>query len=310
MRIVEYDGGAPFPREPSAVTVGSFDGVHRGHRKIISRMVSIARSRGLRSVVVTFEPHPRRVLEGGVSEPLGLLTTLDEKVELLGAECVDLLCIARFTPEFAARSSDDFIRSVLVEEIGAECIVVGYDHGFGRNRSGGGDELRRLGGELGFDVVEVDEIQIENEHFSSTRIRSLLAEGRMEEANGFLGAPYMISGRVVVGEGKGREIGFPTANILPPDSYKLLPRAGVYAASTVIDGNPYKAMMNIGVRPTVSALGMTTVEVHILGWSGSLYGRELQFSLLQFLREERKFDSLEALREQLEKDKKGVELYS
>jgi len=308
MRIVEYDGQARFPREPSAVTVGSFDGVHRGHRKIISRMVSIARQRGLRSVVVTFEPHPRRVLKGGVSGPLGLLTTLDEKVELLQAELVDMLCVVRFTPEFAVRSSDNFIRSLLVGEIGAECVVVGYDHGFGRNRSGGGDELRRLGNELGFDVVEVDEVRIEHEHFSSTRIRSLLAEGRMEEANSFLGAPYMISGTVVEGEGNGRTIGFPTANILPPDPHKLLPKAGVYAATTVIDGNAYRAIMNVGVRPTVSSLGVTTVEAHILGWSGSLYGRELRFSLLRFLRDEKKFDSLDALREQIEKDKKGVEL--
>lgn len=319
MRIVEYDEGhicsygsatpIDFSVTASAVTVGSYDGVHKGHRMIIARMVAIAKARNLRSVLVTFEPHPRRVLKGAVSGPLGLLTTLDEKISLLADEDVDLLFVVRFTPDFASRSSDDFIRNVLVGLLGAKSIIVGYDHAFGRDRSGSGKTLETLGSELGFDVEVVNEVMIGHEHFSSTRIRFLLANGKIEEANAFLGSPYMISGTVVDGERRGREIGFPTVNLRLSDSGKLLPHAGVYLAQTVLDGLSFMALMNVGIRPTVSSEGMTTVEAHILGYSGTLYGSTICFMLLKFIREERKFSSLEELKMQIEKDKKTVELY-
>jgi len=319
MRIVEYDEGhicsygsatpIDFSVTASAVTVGSYDGVHRGHRMIIARMVAIAKARNLRSVLVTFEPHPRRVLKGAVSGPLGLLTTLDEKISLLADEDVDLLFVVRFTPDFASRSSDDFIRNVLVGLLGAKSIIVGYDHAFGRDRSGSGKTLETLGSELGFDVEVVNEVMIGHEHFSSTRIRVLLANGKIEEANAFLGSPYMISGTVVDGERRGREIGFPTVNLRLSDSGKLLPRAGVYLAQTVLDGLSFMVLMNVGIRPTVSSEGITTVEAHILGYSGTLYGSTICFMLLKFIREERKFSSLEELKMQIEKDKKTVELY-
>ncbi len=319
MRIVEYNnnhvcryGSATsedFVATASAVTVGSYDGVHRGHRMIIARMVSIAKARGLRSVVVTFEPHPRMVLKGEVSGPLGLLTTLDEKIALLAGEGVDLLFVVRFTPDFASLSSDDFIRNVLVGLIGAKSIVVGYDHAFGRDRSGSGKTLETLGCELGFDVEVVDEVMIGNKHFSSTRIRVLLASGKIEDANAFLGSPYIISGTVVDGDKRGREIGFPTVNLRLSDSDKLLPRAGVYLAQTVLNGHSFMALMNIGVRPTVSLEGIKTIEAHILGYGGTLYGCMISFILLKFIRDEIKFSSLEELKIQLEKDKKTVELY-
>jgi len=319
MRIVEYEGGRvrsypsgrteAFPSEPSVVTVGAFDGVHCGHRTIISRMVGIARERGLRSVVVTFDPHPRRVLGGELTGPLGLLTTLDEKIGLLREAEVDLLFIVRFTAEFAARSSEEFIRGVLTGLLGARSIVVGYDHGFGRGRSGGGEDLRRLGGELGFEVEVVREVQLEGGHFSSTRIRQLLSEGRVEEANRFLGSRYRLGGTVVRGDGRGRGLGFPTVNLRLSDPHKLLPKPGVYVAEVELEGRPMRAMMNVGVRPTVEDGAAVSVEAHILGWEGSLYGRELSFGLLGFIREERKFPSLGELRLQLEKDKKTVEIY-
>ncbi|EAT59200.1 bifunctional riboflavin kinase/FAD synthetase [Chlorobium ferrooxidans] len=320
MRIVEYDNhhvcsfgtASPveFPVVGSAVTIGSFDGVHKGHRMIIARLVALARSRQLRSVVVTFEPHPRRVLKGAVTGPLGLLTTLEEKINLLSREGVDLLFVVRFTPDFARRSSEDFIRNVLVNLIGAKSIIIGYDHAFGRDRSGSGTTLEHLGGELDFDVEVLDELLIGDEHFSSTRIRQLLASGLIAEANEFLGSPYMISGVVVDGDKRGREIGFPTVNLQLSDPDKLLPRSGVYLARTELDGRSFKVMMNIGLRPTVSSEGITTVEAYILGYSGTLYGRTLKFSLFRFIREERKFTSLDELKNQLEKDKKTVELYS
>jgi riboflavin kinase / FMN adenylyltransferase len=319
MRIVEYDNHhvysfgtlspADFPAIGSVVTVGSFDGVHKGHRMIISRLVAIAEQRRLRSVVVTFEPHPRRVLKGSPAGPLGLLTTLEEKIDLLSGAGVDLLFVIRFTPDFALRSSEDFIRDVLVRLLGAKSIIIGYDHAFGRNRSGSGTTLEHLGHELDFDVEVLDEVLIGNEHFSSTRIRQLLANGMIAEANEFLGSPYMISGVVVGGDKRGREIGFPTVNLKLFDPDKLLPRAGVYRAQTLIDGISYKAMMNIGVRPTITSEGINTIEAYIIGYSGNLYGRNLKFSLLGFIRDERKFSSLEELKSQLEKDKKTVELY-
>ena len=319
MRIVEYDNdlvcnyGSRSPVDllstASAVTVGSYDGVHKGHRQIIARMAAIAQSRHLRSVVVTFEPHPRRVLMGSVSGPLGLLTTLEEKIDLLAGEAIDLLFIIRFTPDFASRTSDDFIRNVLVRVLGAKTIIIGYDHAFGRDRSGSQRTLEYLGIELGFDVEVVEEVCIGHEHFSSTRIRKLLEAGNIEEANEFLGYPYMITGRVVAGEKRGRTIGFPTVNVKLSDPDKLLPRPGVYHAQTEINGTLYNAMMNVGVRPTVSSKGITTVEVNILGYSGDLYGASMRFTLLRFIRDERKFSSLEELKMQLEKDKKTVELY-
>ncbi len=319
MRIVEYDknlvcsyGSATledFSATASAVTAGSFDGVHKGHRIIIARMVGIAKSRSLRSVVVTFEPHPRMVLKGEVSGPLGLLTTLDEKIALLAGEGVDLLFVVRFTPDFAARTSDDFIRNVLVGLLGARSIVVGYDHAFGRDRSGSGKTLAALGLELGFDVEVVDEVMIGDEHFSSTRIRVLLESGKIEEANTFLGSPYMISGTVVDGDKRGREMGFPTVNLKLSDPDKLLPLAGVYLAQTVLNGETFMAMMNVGVRPTVTLKAVKSVEAHILGYSGTLYGCQMRFTLLKFIRDEQKFSSLEELKMQLEKDKKTVELY-
>jgi riboflavin kinase/FMN adenylyltransferase len=319
MRIVEYDnnhvcnyGSATpidFSATASVVTVGSYDGVHKGHRMIIARMVAIAKARSLRSVIVTFEPHPRRVLKGAVAGPLGLLTTLEEKIDLLAGESVDLLFVVRFTPEFASRSSDDFIRNVLVGLLGAKSIIIGYDHAFGRDRSGSGKTLETLGCELGFDVEVVDEVRIGHEHFSSTRIRVLLENGRIEEANEFLGSPYMISGTVVEGDKRGREIGFPTVNLRLSDPDKLLPRSGVYLAQTVLNGLSFMALMNVGVRPTVSAKGIKSVEAHILGYSGTLYDSTIRFTLLKFIRDERKFSTLEELKMQIEKDKKTVELY-
>ncbi|MFZ4526788.1 MAG: riboflavin biosynthesis protein RibF [Chlorobium sp.] len=294
---------------PSVVTAGSYDGVHKGHRMILDRMVAVAESRQLRSVVVTFEPHPRRVLKDAVFGPPGLLTTLDEKIGLLAGAYVDLLFVVRFTVDFASQSSDDFIRNILVRLLGAQSIIVGYDHAFGRDRSGGCHTLETLGRELDFDVEVVDEVLIGNEHLSSTRIRTLLENGKIEEANEFLGSPYLITGTVVHGDKRGREIGFPTVNLELLDPNKLLPRAGVYLAQTVVNGEPFMAMMNIGVRPTVSAEGIKRVEAHLAGYSGTLYGQIIMFSLLKFIREEKKFSNLAELKIQLEKDKKTVEMY-
>ncbi|NTU68720.1 MAG: bifunctional riboflavin kinase/FAD synthetase [Chlorobiaceae bacterium] len=297
------------PVVPSAVTVGSYDGLHVGHRKIIGAMVGRAREQGLRSVVVTFRPHPRLVLDTSSPCPVRLLTTLEEKIAHLESTGIDLLLVVRFDQEFARRSSESFIREVLVGLLGARRVVVGYDHGFGHDRSGSGATLQSLGAECGFGVDVVGKVLVGGEPVSSTRIRNLLLEAKVGEANACLGAPYPVSGTVVEGRKLGHRIGFPTVNLMPSNPCKLLPAKGVYLARTSIDGREWRAMMNIGTRPTVSDDELVTVEAHILGWSGDLYGRELHFSLLAFLREERRFDSLADLQSQLAVDKKRVELY-
>lgn len=306
-----HSSGTPevLSRVPSSVTVGSYDGIHIGHRNIIRAMVESARSKGLRSVVVTFEPHPRLVLEEGTDCPVRLLTTLDEKIDCLHAMGVDLLFVVRFDREFSSRSSESFIRDVLVGMLGVERLTAGYDHGFGRNRSGSGSTLKALGQACGFDVDVIPAILIGGQPVSSTRIRKLLLEGRVGEANDCLGSRFMISGTVVHGLKNGRRIGFPTANIRPSDRCKLLPARGAYVAMVEFDGRPYRAMLNIGIRPTISSGGEETIEAHILGYSGDLYGRRLVFRIAAFIRGERKFASTGELREQLELDKKTVELY-
>jgi len=320
MRIVEYDnyyvysfGAASpinFPVIASVVTVGSFDGVHKGHKIIIDKLVAFAEYRHLRSVVVTFEPHPRTVLKDAVNGTIGgLLTTLDEKIDLLQQEGVDLVFVVRFTPDFAVRGSEDFITNVLVRLLGAKSIIIGYDHGFGNNRSGSGTTLEHLGFQLDFDVEVLDEVLIDQEHFSSTKIRELLGNGMIKDANKFLGYPYMITGIVVDGDKRGRKIGFPTVNLMLSNPDKLIPKAGVYFAQILLDGFPFKAIINIGIRPTITSTGIKTIEAYIVNYSGCLYGRNLRFSLLRFIREEKKFSSLEELKKQLEKDKKTVELY-
>lgn len=297
------------PFVDSAVTIGSFDGVHLGHRAIIADMLETARQRSFRSVVVTFEPHPRLVVESGNHHPVELLTTLDEKIVRLADLGVDLLVVVRFTAEFAVWSSEDFAKYFLVGLLSAKSVTVGYDHGFGRNRSGSGKRLAELGLIHGFTVRVVEELRINHGQVSSTRIRGLLKEGLIAEANVLLGAPYLLNGVVVEGRGLGRTLGFPTVNLRVSDSHKLLPRNGVYVATTSLGGCCYRAMLNIGTRPTVSEQRDRVVEAHILGCAALLYGRTLGFSLLVFVREERRFGSAEALRRQLEKDKKTVESF-
>ncbi len=296
--------------EPSAVTIGSFDGLHVGHRKIIGAMIDRARQEGgLRSVVVTFDPHPRLVLNSGPNCPVELLSTFEEKVAHCRTMQVDLLFIIHFDREFSRKSSADFIRDVLVGRLGARQVTVGYDHGFGSDRSGSGKTLRELGEEYGFGVEVVGEVIVDGFAVSSTRIRHLLAEGRVAEANDCLGTPYTISGTVVEGNKLGRQIGFPTANLALPDRCKLLPAHGVYAATATVDGRDWPVMMNIGRRPTVEDDGPVTVEAHLIGFSGDLYGTVLVFRLLGFIRPEQRFGSIDELRAQLLNDQKKAALY-
>ena len=301
MRVVH--GVAEVQRDPSSVvTVGTFDGVHLAHREIITEVVNRARMKEGRSVVVSFDPHPREVVGGG-RDPVRLLTTLYERVELLELLRVDMLVLIPFTPEFSRLSPRAFFTQYVVEGIGVSEVVVGYDHMFGRDRQAGIEDLVHLGKEFDFSVFALHPYAVEGETVSSTAIRSALAAGDVVRARAFLGYEYVISGHVVRGDGRGRTIGFPTANIVPDNTAKLVPAGGVYLVG-VRHGNTQRfGMMNIGVRPTVSAGTALTLEVHIFDFEGNLHGEAVAVSFLRRLREERKFGSVEDLAVQLDQDR-------
>jgi riboflavin kinase/FMN adenylyltransferase len=299
----------PFERKASAVTIGTYDGVHLGHRAIISTLVSDAKARGLRSVVITFEPHPRIVLGKANGTPIFLLSTLDEKLRVLESLGVDCVIVIHFTKEFSETPAETFVEDVLVGKIGLAEIVIGYDHMFGKNRGGSFETLVRLAEKHHFTVRQIPEQKVDEHHLSSTAIRRFLESGEIENANKLLGAPYQLSAVVIEGDRRGRTIGFPTANLLPPPT-KLIPKIGVYAVEVEVDEKRYRAMMNIGTRPTVQAKSALTLEVHLLDFNGDLYGKELTVRFLARLRDEQKFSSLDALKAQLERDKAAAQQLS
>ncbi len=299
----------PFERKASAVTIGTYDGVHLGHRAIISTLVSDAKSRGLRSVVITFEPHPRLVLGKTNGSPIFLLSTLEEKLSALESLGVDGVIVIHFTKEFSETPAETFVEEVLVEKIGLAEIVIGYDHMFGKNRGGSFETLVRLAEKHHFTVRQIPEQKVDEHHLSSTAIRRFLESGDIENANKLLGAPYQLSALVIEGDKRGRTIGFPTANLLPP-STKLIPKMGVYAVEVEVGEKRYRAMMNIGTRPTVQTQSSVSLEVHLLEFNGDLYGKALTVRFLARLRDEQRFASLDALKAQLERDKAAAQRLS
>lgn len=282
---------------PKVATIGMFDGVHRGHRHLLRQVAEEARRRDLASMVLTFDRHPRRVLDEAYQP--SLLSTLDEKVHLIEATDIDICRVVPFTRELATLTAREFMAEVLRDRLHVEVLVMGYDHHFGH---GGGtrEDYVEWGKETGIDVVFAEEL--EGEKTSSSAVRRLLAAGDVEGAGRLLGYPYMLSGEVVEGRGVGHQLGFPTANIAV-SSDKLPPRAGVYAVwAELPDGTRRKGMLNIGSRPTLHNGTDTTYEVNILDFIGDLYGKPLRLSLIQRLRSEQTFASLDALRAQLTAD--------
>ncbi|MFN3561984.1 MAG: bifunctional riboflavin kinase/FAD synthetase [Chloroherpetonaceae bacterium] len=302
----DTDNPKPFERKASAVTIGTYDGVHLGHRAIISTLVSDAKARGLRSVVITFEPHPRLVLGKTNGAPIFLLSTLDEKLNILESLGIDCIIVIHFTKAFSETPAEAFVENVLVKQIGLAEIVVGYDHMFGRNRGGSFETLAMLAERHHFIVKQIPEQKVGTHHLSSTAIRRFLEAGEIEHANKLLGAPYQLSAVVIEGDKRGRTIGFPTANLLPPNA-KLIPKHGVYAVEVSIGEKTYRAMMNIGTRPTIQAQSGVSLEVHLLDFNGDLYGKSLTVRFLARLRDEQQFSSLDALKAQLERDKHAVQ---
>ncbi|MNK10951.1 Riboflavin biosynthesis protein RibF [compost metagenome] len=282
------------------MTLGTFDGVHKGHKSILDKLIKSSKSTGCESVVLTFFPHPRMVLQQNTD--LKLLNTIDEKAVLLENEGIDNLIIHPFDHAFSRLTAEEFVKDILVDKLNIYKIIIGHDHRFGRNRTATIDDLIRFGQEYGFEVEKISALEINEVSVSSTKIRNALIEGNIETANDFLGYPYFINGTIVQGKQLGRTINFPTANIEVNESYKLIPANGVYVVSSVIDGKTVQGMMNIGTRPTVNGVG-TTIEVHYHDFNGDLYDTKLKVSIYHRLRDEVKFESFDALKQQLEKDK-------
>jgi riboflavin kinase/FMN adenylyltransferase len=293
--------------ENGVVTSGTFDGVHLGHQKILSRLTEISQQSGGESVVLTFWPHPRMVVSED-SQALQLLSTIDEKIELFAGLGIQHLAIVPFTRAFSELSSDEFIQQILVDKIGTRKLVIGYDHRFGRNREGSFEFLQKNCAKYGFDVEEIPRADIEHMAISSSRIRKSLITGHIDEANGLLGRSYTLSGTVVKGKQLGRTIGFPTANLHLHESYKLVPMNGVYIIHAIHNGNRYKGMLNIGVRPTVDGT-IRTIEAHLFDFNQEIYGEDLQLELLHYLRSEQKFDGIDMLVRQINVDKENTLLY-
>lgn len=286
----------------SFVTIGTFDGVHIGHQKILRKLIEQAKKEKKKSVLLTFFPHPRMVLQKNAS--VELLNTIKEKSDLLEEMGLDYLIIHPFSKEFSRLTALDFVRDILVNQLNTSKLIIGYDHHFGKNREGNINQLREYSLLYDFSVEEIPAQDIDDVSVSSTKIRNALKDGELKTANKYLGYEYKLSGEVINGKKLGGSIGFPTANIDVKEDYKLIPKTGVYAIKTSINGIVYFGMMNIGYRPTVDG-DHQTIEVHIFDFDGDLYGKKIQISLLYFLREEQKFDSIDDLIAQLNKDKQN-----
>ncbi|MFH4968407.1 bifunctional riboflavin kinase/FAD synthetase [Gaetbulibacter sp. M240] len=291
---------------PTAVTIGTFDGVHIGHQKIISRLIKIAKKDGLKSVVLTFFPHPRMVLQKDTN--IKLINTIDERTSILKATGIDFLLVKTFTKTFSRLKAEDFVKEILVDTLHAKKVIIGYDHRFGRNRNADIMDLRKFGETYDFEVEEISAQDIDDVAVSSTKIRNALMAGDIQTANAYLGYKFMLSGTVVKGKGMGKDLGFPTANIAVKEDYKLIPKYGSYIVSSEIDGAIVYGMMNIGVNPTFQT-NKESIEVHFFDFNKIIYSKTIQVDLIARLREEQKFDSVEALKEQLQKDKAATLRY-
>jgi riboflavin kinase/FMN adenylyltransferase len=290
--------------ENAVVTSGTFDGVHLGHQKILKRLAEVAQQTGGESVVITFYPHPRTVVSADNQE-VKLLSTLDEKIELLTQNGVQHLLVIPFTREFSELTSEEFIQKVIIHTIGTKTLVIGYDHRFGKNREGGFDYLVQNASRYGFGVEEILRQDIDHVAVSSSKIRKAIQDGDMTQAQHFLGRNYDLNGLVVKGKQIGRTIGFPTANIQVREQTKLVPQDGVYAVWVYYNAVKLRGMLNIGNRPTVDGT-YKTIEVNILDFDKEIYGENLKVEFVQKVRPEQKFNGLDALKAQIAQDKLTV----
>lgn len=293
-------------RNEYCATIGFFDGVHRGHQFMIDSLTTMAHAQGRQSLVITFDRHPRQVVHADYVPQL--ITTTDEKLQLLHATAADRIEMLHFDTQMAQLSAYEFMRQVLHEKYGVAMLLTGYDNRFGHNRAEGFADYVRYGEEMGMKVLQNTPIDIDGLRVSSSLIRRLIVEGNITEASNCMGHPYSITGCVAHGFQEGRRIGFPTANIVPESAEKLVPGNGVYATRVSVEGGEWMpAMLNIGTNPTFQRL-QTTIEAHIIGFEGDIYGRKVRVEFGRKLRDEQRFESVEALQKQLEADKKEVEV--
>lgn len=293
-------------RNEYCATIGFFDGVHRGHQFMIDSLTTMAHAQGRQSLVITFDRHPRQVVHADYVPQL--ITTTDEKLQLLHATAADRIEVLHFDAQMAQLSAYEFMRQVLHEKYGVAMLLTGYDNRFGHNRAEGFADYVRYGEEMGMKVLQNTPIDIDGMRVSSSLIRRLIVEGNITKANNCLGHPYSITGSVAHGFQEGRRIGFPTANIVPESAEKLVPGNGVYATRVSVEGGEWMpAMLNIGTNPTFQRQ-QTTIEAHIIGFEGDIYGRKVRVEFGRKLRDEQRFESVEALQKQLEADKKKVEV--
>jgi riboflavin kinase / FMN adenylyltransferase len=285
----------------AVVTVGSFDGLHLGHIKILNKVNELAKSSNCSSAVVTFDPHPRYVLSQNYE--MKILTSLDEKKEIFEKLGIDNLMVINFTKDFSQLTSDEFIKKFILQKIGASHMVIGHDHKFGKDRLGDEQKLREVGKQYNFDVTAVAPENLNDEIISSTKVRRALVEGDVEKAEHLLGRKYSITGAIVLGAQRGRVLGFPTANTKLFEDEKAVPANGVYVVDCFLDYRKYFGIMNIGYRPTFENKHELVLETHILNFSGDIYGKTLKIEFLKRLRDEKKFESRDALIHQIEYDK-------
>ena len=286
---------------PSILTLGTFDGVHMGHQKILKKLKAEAKKDNLKSIVLTFFPHPRTVLNPDLT--LKLINTIEERTILFEKSEIDILITHPFDKNFSELSPDKFVKNILVNKLKIKKILIGYDHRFGKNRTAGFKDLKIFGLKYGFEVIEISVEEKNKVSISSTKIRNSIIEGDIKTAKSYLGYDFSLKGEVVNGNAIGRTIGFPTANLNINQDYKLIPKNGVYLIRTVLEGKKVYGMMNIGVKPTLKSKD-TSIEVNLFEWGGDLYGKVIEVFILHYIREEKKFDSLIKLGNQIKLDKK------
>ena len=295
----EYD-------KKSAVTVGTFDGIHLGHREIIEKLNTVKAAKGLRSVVITFEPHPQIVLRNKTGN-IKVLTTLEEKLDIFSNLNIDIVYVIKFTKEFSETTAEGFYKNYLIDKIGLNDLILGYDHMFGKNREGNFDTLKLLSRKYDFTVDKVEEFKIDGQHISSTVIRNLLCEkGDVKTVRSILGRHYSVEGNVIEGKKLGKKLGYPTANIEISSEYKLIPKIGVYAVEVILGEKKYSGMMSIGKNPTVTDDESIKLEVNIFDFNEDIYGKKIRVNFIEYIRDEKKFDSLEELVKQLDLDKEST----
>jgi riboflavin kinase / FMN adenylyltransferase len=282
------------------VTIGTFDGVHIGHKKIIAKIVQNCKSENLESIILTFFPHPRMVLNE--NSDIKLLNTIDEKSELLAKNGIQNLVIQNFNTAFSELAAEEFVADVLVKQLNIQKIIIGHDHRFGKNRAANIDDLIIFGKKYNFDVEQISVKEIDDVAISSTKIRNAIVEGKITLANKYLGYNYQISGKIIKGKQLGRTIGFPTANIKLEENYKLIPTFGVYIVQSIFQNKTIFGIMNIGLKPTFDEKTVT-IEVHFLDFEADLYDKKITISIIEFIRDEQKFENIETLKIQIQKDK-------